>query len=150
MAQHISALVRRLQPKPADCFGDWIGRASMRDWTPEFRKQMEQAMTTRSWHTTAAIWRDSNIQLLVRAAKLIDQGHFNNDIRDRLTSIMDADGKSELAARVRALPDRTVCGVEESWVEAALLTFCREEAARLMHLRADLARPDPVPPGDPS
>jgi hypothetical protein len=81
--------------------------------------------------STNRIWRQANLDLLCKVMEHINDGHFNNDIRALLAGILDAEGCPSLQARVIALPDRTVCGVQESWCLAALQTFCQEEKARL-------------------
>jgi hypothetical protein len=81
--------------------------------------------------------RRMNREFLKRILDVVARGHFNNEIRSLLIGIAEAEKATELHKIVSAMPDRTVCGVEESWVLAALTSFCRSEANSLMQFRID-------------
>lgn len=85
-----------------------------------------------------AIAVQHNKRLLVDAIRLVDQGHYHNDVRACLTKVLTAMGKTKAAEMASVLPDRLTWDTITEYALALLHLFISAELDSMNEWRCSI------------
>ena len=91
----------------------------------ECSPELDAALKSNDWE------KEQNYKLLAQVVQHVANGHYNDQIVEKLRSIAEINRLHEAESILASAPSRTVCGPIESWCLSALCVYCESEFRRL-------------------